>query len=207
MTVPPTSRRIRYDEPKTAASFYGTSRNFIALRHDLLTAAAFLCLKPTACLVLLDFIGYFEEANGYTITREGADKGIRYSYSMCRFNIGRTTFYATMEKLRMHRFIFPHPDAAPIAGRHHVWRPSSLWKDYTPSQPDLLLLLNFNARRQQSVTEAAQAQFDFVTGISIDNENNGTAPPTSTTETNNVHHILSRILSEHKLPPKPQPKA
>lgn len=196
-------RRARTTDAKPPASYFGSHKNFIALRHDLLTSAAFICLKPSAALILLDFLGYFEESAGYAVSAFDAEKGIRYSFAMCRMNVSRGTFYSSLEALRQKRFLFPHPHAATANGQHQIYCPSTLWKDYRPSQPDLLLLTKFTGRREKSVTQADQVQFPFVTGLNLDDGNTNLHPGEKETASGSIARTLSRILAEKGVPPRP----
>lgn len=202
--MPPTAkpRRQRYLDSNIPKSFYGHHKQFIRLRHDILTSAAFLCLKHSAQLLVIDFIGYFEENAGYEVTQGDADKGIRYSYAMCRFIMSKNTFYAGLRALQQFRFIYPHPDSRPYKGQHQIWKPSTLWRQFRPGQADLVLLQRFNERRGQSIAMPGQEEFDFITGLDLGDGNPSTRDVPDKNAVSKVGDVLSRMLADVRHAPR-----
>ena len=134
--------------------------HFIRVHHALLNAPAFICLSGTARQVLIDFSGYYDRASDYDTKRSWWKFGIRYTFSMCRFSISRTSFYNALEQLQTKGFIQPHGEDLQ-SGQPASWLPCERWRKYTPGQAELRLLRTFVKKRGRCAENPAQITFDF----------------------------------------------
>lgn len=145
---------------------YGDSKNFIQLRDDLRSSAAFLSLSCTAQCILIDFISHYNTATNFDRDESKINKPILYTFGMCSQLISKNTFYRAMQDLQLHGFITDASDVDAKRGQANRWRSSIRWRGWKPDAAQLRLLNGYRERRSASAQDANQMKFPFVTYLS-----------------------------------------
>lgn len=146
---------------------YGTAEKFTALRHDLLTAPAWLTLKDSAARILVDFIRVYNIATNYDRDPTVATKPILYTFGMCAVTCSKNTFYRAMVELQEHGFLQGHWNHKRRRGQAQRWIASERWKHWRPDQAQLRILNEYNERRASSCENPAQMQMPFVQRLGV----------------------------------------
>jgi len=186
----PQLQKIRYELGRDHIGWYGTSSTFTRIRHDLQRSAAYVCLKPTAKLVLIDFLDYFERESGFDTDYTIHERGLCYTFGMCNQPISRTTFFAAIRDIQAKGFIHPHRKIHHRPGSAKIWQPSLAWQRYQPAGPDIPLLADYIARKITGAPATLQTTFDFVTGL-------GNIKIETLTDVPGIEHISTIIARQH----------
>ena len=144
---------------------YGTSSRFVPLREDMRTSAAFLCLKPLAQIILIDFLSHYHRASNFDTSPTAQSTPILYTFGMCGCNVSKNSFYASMRSLQYNGFLQPHWTHKRRLGQAQRWLPNVTWKAYRPDQAQLRILNDYNDRRQQSIDDPNQMKIPFVADL------------------------------------------
>lgn len=138
---------------------FGRGR-FIRVHNSLLESPAFICLSASARQMLIDFVGYYDLASNYDRDISWWNSGIKYTFSMCRFPVGRTAFYDGIAELQKKGFITPHGDDLEN-GAPASYIPCERWRAWSPNQAQLRVLRRFAKKRKRCTENPCQIQFDF----------------------------------------------
>lgn len=142
---------------------FGHSPKFTAIRDDLAASAAFLSLKPTAALILLDFIKHYNAATNWDRDESKLTKPIIYSFGMCALLVSKNTFHQAMRALQLHGFVIDFETSSSCRGRATRWLATTRWRSWSPDHAQLRLLNSYSHRRSSSCQNPDQLRFPFVT--------------------------------------------
>ncbi len=155
----------RKNAPPEALGMYGASKRFTPLRDDLLNSPAFLSLRPIAALVLIDFMRLYNKRSNFDRDVRAYVDPIIYTYGMCNLLLSRNAFYASIRQLQHHAFIMAYWKVKRERGKAQRWVPCARWKTWTPDDPQLRLLNDYNDRRAQSIENPDQMPLQFVANL------------------------------------------
>lgn len=157
--------KLRESTGRNFMGWYGTSSTFTRLRHDLQRAAAWHCLTPTAKLIGVDFIDYFERTSAFDTDTDIHRRGVIYTYSMANVHISRSSFFSSMSQLKEKGFVKPHPKKKYQNGAAKIWVPAIKWKKYTPTDDELRSLDKYLRRRLRNVAGVIPSTLDYITNL------------------------------------------
>lgn len=144
---------------------FGSSRKFVRTRVDLLKAPAYICLSPSARLILRDFIAYYEQQTHFDTDLDTFRLPLKYTFAMCREPICRSTFYRSLAALAQKQFIKPHHQTRQLNGAATYWVALVHWQIWKPDQDGLAILSNFARRRATAHEDRTQLTFDFLSHL------------------------------------------
>lgn len=125
-------------------------------------SVAYLCLSHSARLILLDWVGRYEEATGYETDIRLADKGLTYPFRECTEPVSRATFYRAVDELISKGFLEKHPKFQHTTGEHMRYRPSHQWLAYEPTDAELGILAAYQDRRAPDYTGQMHLHHDAI---------------------------------------------
>jgi hypothetical protein len=190
--------RANADRPIAKISYYGSHRQFVRVRMDLLTSAAWLLLTPSAQIVLLDWIAQINEATNYGEDSRKFKKGFKYSFNQCRALVSRSTFYRAIDELIARQFLYPHPDYETGGGYKTVYCASNRWRRCVPTAAEMARLQKYSERRRRGEADPALAGLDYVTGIAPPPDSPAVVSAADGTAATRISKVVDDLLGIHR---------
>lgn len=130
---------------------FGTDKRFTKFNHELYRSAAYHSLTPIQRLVLRDMIGEYMIHSEYDSVHKKTTESFIFSFLDCKERIKQTAFYHSIRCIIRNGFFRTDPENPAINGASQRFFSSDFWRDFQPSQTELVDLNEYAARRTKNL--------------------------------------------------------